>query len=188
MIMVVSLALHLLALAGFMQARHHERARAEPEPMMASILEAPAEPMERLPQIEPRFESVPVALLTPPTLPYEPETISVSTQSAPATPITTAQTDLPPVVESVEYVRPPAPVYPAESSRKRERGTVLLRVLVDSRGRPAQVRVEHSSGYERLDRAARNAVEKALFRPYEVNGVARPAQVLIPIEFTRRAT
>jgi hypothetical protein len=31
-------------------------------------------------------------------------------------------------------------------------------------------------------------VEKALFRPYEVNGVRQAAQVLIPIEFTRRAT
>jgi hypothetical protein len=30
-------------------------------------------------------------------------------------------------------------------------------------------------------------VQKALFRPYEVNGVAQASQVLIPIEFTRRA-
>ena len=30
------------------------------------------------------------------------------------------------------------------------------------------------------------AVQKALFRPYELNGIAQPAQVLIPIEFTRR--
>jgi len=85
-------------------------------------------------------------------------------------------------------VRAPAPVYPSESSRKRERGTVLLRVLVDAAGRPAQVELERSSGYSRLDDAARTAVQKALFRPYEVNGIAQPAQVLIPIEFTRRAT
>jgi TonB family protein len=48
--------------------------------------------------------------------------------------------------------------------------------------------VERSSGYERLDTAAREAVEKFLFRPYEVNGVAQPAQVLIPIGFDRRGT
>jgi periplasmic protein TonB len=63
---------------------------------------------------------------------------------------------------------------------------VLLRVLVDALGRPAQVQLERSSGYARLDEAARAAVQKALFRPYELNGVAQPAQVLIPIEFTRR--
>jgi protein TonB len=79
-------------------------------------------------------------------------------------------------------------VYPSESSRRHERGTVVLRVLVDALGRPAQIQLERSSGYARLDAAARDAVQKALFRPYEVNGVAQPAQVLIPIEFTRRAT
>ena len=65
---------------------------------------------------------------------------------------------------------------------------MLLRVLVDPVGRPAQIQVERSSGYVRLDDAARDAVRKAMFRPHEVNGVAQAAQVLIPIEFTRRAS
>jgi protein TonB len=95
---------------------------------------------------------------------------------------------VPPMVESVEYVRAAPPVYPKESQRRREHGTVVLRVLVDTEGRPAQIRVERSSGFERLDSAAREAVAKFLFRPYEVDGVARPAQVLIPIGFDRRAS
>ena len=60
--------------------------------------------------------------------------------------------------------------------------------LVSSNGRPTQIQVERSSGFERLDSAAREAVEKALFHPHEINGVAQPAQVLIPIEFARRAS
>jgi protein TonB len=60
--------------------------------------------------------------------------------------------------------------------------------MVDTSGRPAQIQVERSSGFERLDSAAREAVEKALFHPHEVNGIAQPAQVLIPIEFARRAS
>ena len=95
---------------------------------------------------------------------------------------------VPPMVESVEYVRAAPPVYPKESQRRREHGTVVLRVLVDADGRPAQIRVERSSGFERLDSAAREAVAKFLFRPYEVNGIAQPAQVLIPIGFDRRAS
>jgi protein TonB len=91
------------------------------------------------------------------------------------------------MVESVEYVRAEPPVYPRDSQRRREYGTVVLRVLVDSLGRPAQIDVEHSSGHARLDAAARAAVEKFLFRPYEVNGIAQPAQVLIPIGFDRRS-
>ena len=54
-------------------------------------------------------------------------------------------------------------------------------------GRPAQIQIERSSGFARLDDAARDAVEKALFRPHVVNGIAQPAQVLIPIEFARRS-
>jgi protein TonB len=123
-----------------------------------------------------------------------PQEVSYETESITAPPVTTtaisdapATAIAPPVVESVEYVRAPAPVYPSESNRRRERGTVVLRVLVDALGRPADVRVEQSSGFTRLDDAARTAVTKALFRPHEVNGIAHPAQVLIPIEFTRRS-
>ena len=92
------------------------------------------------------------------------------------------------MIEIVDYVRAPPPVTRSESQRRREYGTVVLRVLVDALGRPAQIQVERSSGYRALDIAAREAVEKFLFRPYEVNGIAQPAQVLIPIEFTRRAS
>jgi protein TonB len=55
----------------------------------------------------------------------------------------------------MEYLRAPAPVYPSESSRRRERGTVLLRVLVDAQGRPARIQLERSSAFSRLDGAAR---------------------------------
>jgi protein TonB len=92
------------------------------------------------------------------------------------------------MIDSVEYVQAPPPVYPRESQRKREHGTVVLRVLVDTLGRPAQIQIERSSGHARLDTAARDAVAKFLFRPYEVDGVAKPAQVLIPIGFEPRAS
>ncbi len=60
--------------------------------------------------------------------------------------------------------------------------------MVDVLGRPAQIQIERSSGFARLDDAARVAVEKALFHPHVVNGIAQPAQVLIPIEFARRSS
>ena len=63
-------------------------------------------------------------------------------------------------------MRAPAPVYPRESNRKRERGTVVLRVLVDALGRPAQIQIERSSGYSTASTAPRaTRSEKALFRP-----------------------
>ena len=48
----------------------------------------------------------------------------------------------------------------------------------------ARVDVEQSSGFARLDAAARAAVERALFKPYVENGVPRMALAMIPIEFT----
>ena len=183
-----TLAVHVIALAAFMTAQHVGRIFSEPEPMTVSLIETATAPQETPRDYAPPMPDVTYMLSPPPDAVVETESIT------PTPVITAAIADpgpsiaAPPVVESVEYVRAPSPVYPNESSRRRERGTVVLRVLVDALGRPAEIQLERSSGYSRLDDAARAAVQKALFRPYEVNGIARPAQVLIPIEFTRRAT
>jgi protein TonB len=86
-------------------------------------------------------------------------------------------------VESIEYVRPPQPRYPPLSRRLKEQGVVVLKVLVNERGEAQHIEVEHSSGHERLDRAAVEAVAAATFRPLLENGVPRAMLVLIPIEF-----
>jgi periplasmic protein TonB len=183
--MAATVALHVIAASLFMSLRTEARTKVEPEPIMATMLDAPRVEEEVQRVSAPPLESVVYALPTPPELNFENEVVAPQVTSSAITPSAPAA---PPMVETVEYVRAPAPVYPSESNRKRERGTVLLRVLVDSRGLPAQIQVERSSGYSRLDSAAREAVEKAVFRPYEVGGIAQPAQVLIPIEFTRRAS
>jgi protein TonB len=183
----ITLALHAAVALAFVSMKHSARSAPAPAPIVASILEAP-EPAEQLPPMTPP----PMAQIS-----YALPALDVPTiETESITPLPAVTTDaiapvgavVPPMVESVQYVRQPAPVYPSESKRRRERGTVLLRVLVDPAGRPAQIQVERSSGFERLDLAAREAVEKALFRPHEVNGVPQAAQVLIPIEFMRRAS
>ncbi len=55
------------------------------------------------------------------------------------------------------------PAYPATSRRLGEEGTVRLRVLVDERGRPKDVDVVNSSGFDRLDQAAIDAVKRWRF-------------------------
>jgi protein TonB len=177
---------HVLAIAGFMTAQQLRQVPVQAEPMEVSLVETPAA-AEHPPEYTPPPQEIQYALPMPSEVSYEVETITPPPveNSAIAQPVANIVV-APPVIESVEYVRAPAPVYPSESNRRRERGTVLLRVLVDATGHPADVRVERSSGFVRLDDAARTAVAKALFRPHEVNGVRQPAQVLIPIEFTRR--
>jgi protein TonB len=182
--MAGTIAVHLLVGFGLLSMRHNAQLQADPEPIMATMMEASTAEAEPPRDLTPPPANVVYSLTVPQELSFEseaaPEVISAAISTE------TPQFTAPPMVESVEYVRAPAPVYPAESKRKRERGTCVLRVMVDSTGRPAQIQVERSSGYDRLDSAAREAVEKALFHPYEVNGIAKPAQVLIPIEFTRR--
>jgi periplasmic protein TonB len=183
--LVATIAIHVIALGAFMQVQMSERVKIDPPPIIASLIEAPAEQEETPPQYTPPPLDVVYSLPTPQEITIEAETITLPP------PITSAissntSTAAPPMVDSVEYVRAPPPVYPRESQRKREHGTVVLRVLVDTLGRPAQIQVEHSSGHELLDTAARDAVAKFLFRPYEVDGIAKPAQVLIPIGFEPR--
>jgi protein TonB len=185
--MAATIGLHVVAAAAFMSARYDNPVKAEANPIIAVMMDAPQAQAEAPPEYVPPPVNVIYALPVPQELSFESDAIApeiVSTSIAPMQP----QTVAPPLVEEIDYVRAPAPVYPRESTRKRERGTVLLRVLVDAFGHPAQIQIERSSGFDRLDNAARDAVRKALFRPHEVNGVAQPAQVLIPIEFTSRAT
>ncbi len=184
----ITVGLHVAIVLGFLSLRHVARVETPPQPIVATIIDAPQSHEEAPPMMPPPLMQVVYTLPVPDQVAFETESITVPqvTTNAIAQPV--SQAVVPPMVESVEYVRPPAPVYPRESNRRHESGTVVLRVLVDPAGRPAQIQIERSSGHARLDVAAREAVEKALFRPHEVNGVAQTAQVLIPIEFTRRAS
>jgi protein TonB len=184
----ITIALHVVFALVFMQAQGRKQVPEQAVPIMASLLEE-APPAEQPP---PNYSPPPMSVNY--SLPA-PEPVVVDTDLTPTSAITTtamsdapASTATPPMVDNVEYLRAAPPVYPKESQRRHEHGTVLLRVLVDAAGRPTQILVERSSGFERLDNAARDAVAKFLFRPYEVNGVAQPAQVLIPIGFDRRAS
>jgi periplasmic protein TonB len=184
----ITIALHVVFALVFMrmQARHH--VEEQTAPIMASLIDEAPPAEEPPPNYTPPPMNVTYSVPTPE--PVIMDTEIVTTTAITATPMSDAppSSAAPPMVESVEYVRAAPPVYPRESQRRREHGTVLLRVLVDAAGRPAQIQVERSSGFERLDKAASDAVAKFLFRPYEVNGIAQPAQVLIPIGFDRHAS
>jgi protein TonB len=184
----ITLGVHAVAALGFLSIRHIAKSEAAP-PMMATLIEE-VRSAEQAPPVPPPTTEVVYTLQAPEQISFETEAVSAPTVAAVAisSPTPQAVAVAAPFVESVEYLRAPAPVYPRESNRRHERGTVILRVLVDPSGRPAQIEIERSSGYDRLDVAAREAVQKAMFRPYEVNGVRQAAQVLIPIEFTRRDT
>lgn len=79
--------------------------------------------------------------------------------------------------------RPDGPHYPRLSVQRDEEGTVIVRALVRSRGRPDRVRVWRTSGYPRLDEAAVEAVRRWDFVPMRRGGTAVAAWVEVPVRF-----
>ena len=59
----------------------------------------------------------------------------------------------------------PRPPYPTISQENGEEGTVVLKIMVSPEGKVTNVGVAKSSGFARLDRAARNAGKSGRFQP-----------------------
>jgi protein TonB len=81
------------------------------------------------------------------------------------------------------YLHNPAPLYPALSKRNRETGTVFLLVNVNPEGNATSVTLHQSSGYDRLDQAAIQAVTRWRFVPGMRGQSAISATVIVPISF-----
>ncbi|MFC5476431.1 energy transducer TonB [Paraherbaspirillum soli] len=105
-----------------------------------------------------------------------------------ATPIAAAPeaaTPSPPrtITSGVEYIQAPDVKYPTVAKRMGEEGKALIRVLINEKGRAERVEVQKSSGSSRLDDAAKQAVMRALFKPYMEDGKAIPVFAIVPINF-----
>ena len=154
----------------------------EPEPQLESMIQPP------LPDLPPPVFPVE----QPPPQPPKPKPPPPKPRPAQAAPIENVPQTAPPAqpaaprtvaASQVAYLDPPNPIYPARAKRAGQKGTVVLRVLIDVTGRPAQVSVQRSSGHEALDEAALSAVRAARFRPYAEGGMAQTVWVLVPINF-----
>ncbi|PVE07265.1 energy transducer TonB [Limnohabitans sp. Rim28] len=76
------------------------------------------------------------------------------------------------------------PEYPSASRRLEEEGTVALRFLVGVDGKVLQSEIEKSSGFKRLDEAARLGLSKCQFRPALLDG--KPEQAWASMKYTWR--
>lgn len=113
------------------------------------------------------------------TVAPQPEPRPVESRPAPPAPaaIVAARFD-------ADYLQNPKPIYPAMSRRQGEEGKVVLRVRVSSQGASLSVEIKLSSGYARLDEAARAAVEKWRFVPARLGNETVESSVLVPLNFT----
>lgn len=81
------------------------------------------------------------------------------------------------------YLNNPKPAYPSVSKRMGEQGKVVMRVLVGADGVPQKVELKTSSGFDRLDRQALEAVQQWRFVPGKRNGVPEAMWNLVPLAF-----
>lgn len=150
--------------------------------LIADAPSAPAAPAPAPPTPKtttPPLPSTPTAVPTPQSISAPPP---LPTPAAPAAPATSAP------VRVGASMAPggscPKPPYPAASRRLEEEGTVSLRFLIDTDGHVLQSEVLKTSGYVRLDEAARTALSKCQFRPGSVDG--KPEQSWAHIQYQWR--
>lgn len=142
-------------------------------------------PVERKPVLRPQPAPKPQTLAA---ASEAPATVALPVaKEAPTAPAAPAAAAAPAAVSQprfdADYLRNPAPAYPALSRRMGEEGKVVLRVYVEPDGRPGQIEIKDSSGSSRLDQAAADAVRRWQFVPARRAGETVGAWVLVPIVF-----
>lgn len=186
-------ALHALALlVAFGMATHPEMAR----PLQAltvrmlDIAPTPAkvEPPKPPPSPPRKASHAPPPIMTAASTAAAPPSFIVAPQPEPRPVEAPLAPPAPPVIVAArfdaDYLQNPKPVYPAMSRRQGEEGKVVLRVRVSTQGAALSVEMKQSSGFTRLDEAARAAVEKWRFVPARQGNEAVESSVLVPLNFT----
>ena len=178
-----------------------------PPVVQALLLEEKRPELQPLPPAAPRPPATPAAPKMPPAAyvpPADTPVVSapnaIAAVSATAPPSTATTSPAPTATAAPAAVpRSSAPVrttagvniaqcdkpeYPRASRGLEEEGTVALRFLVGPDGKVLQSEVEKSSGFKRLDEAARAGLSKCQFRPATVDG--KPEQAWTTIRYVWR--
>lgn len=206
--LLLVLALHAAALAFAIAPKAQVQPQSIEPPILSGILlpapeltkpmQTPTEqprkkpvdkPVEK-PKVTPKPPPLPkgpaseraVQAPKPETAPAKAETTSVDQQVQAKPSEVTPQLQLPSI--DAAGIHNQAPVYPKLSRKRKEQGTVLLLLLVNHDGQVADIKIRHSSGFDRLDQAAVQAVKKWQFTPAKQDGKAIDYWYEMPINFS----
>lgn len=191
-----TVVLHAAAVAALLQLDAVRRPLLEAVPLMVHLVTPPPAPPEVIPP-----KPLPVARRPLPPRPLEPPPMLAVETPAPdaaavappppqpepapavALPAPPAPPRIVPPSFDAAYLRNPPPEYPLASKRRGEQGRVMLHVHVTADGAADRVEVRTSSGHERLDRAALEAVRHWRFVPARQGDQPVAAWVLVPLVF-----
>ncbi|WP_395823417.1 energy transducer TonB [Collimonas sp.] len=149
-------------------------------PKTVAVVKKSVTPPRPIPVVNNTPSETAISVPTPPQAPQSEEPVAAA-HPAPAPVAAVAQPRT--ITSGVEYIQPPDVKYPAVSKRMGEEGKSIIRVLINDKGLAERAEVQKSSGSSRLDEAARQAVMRALFKPYMEDGKALPVFAIVPINF-----
>ena len=182
--------LHALLLWAIQSGLAQRFVKVVKGPVQAMLLEE-VQPVLPPPPPPPPVKPPPAAVPPPPT--YVPPVVVPVNAQPPANAIAAVSNKpqpeaVPSAVPVAVVAQPPAPLvrtaaviaaancekpeYPSASRRFEEEGTVTLKFLVGTDGKVKESALEKSSGFKRLDDAARLGLAKCLFKPGTENGHA----------------
>ena len=192
---------HAVAIYALLQMRQHAQRVQETRLSVVNLTPPPPPPAAETPPPPPSAPQVvappplvhvpvppaPIATAVEPTPVRAPAITvigpapTVSSPPAPTAPSTVQGGDL-----AAQMVSGKPPRYPIESRRKREQGTVLLSLTLSTDGTVESVAIAQSSGFSRLDSAARDAVRTWRWKPTIREGQPVKVRGVVEIPFVLR--
>lgn len=187
----------MLLSLGIMQPRSsHEQRLSVFDVQPATAEPAPPPPPEPAQEVAPQSPLPPRPTAVQPAIKLSTNAPAIAAQPSPQ-PAVAVEIAAPPAEKSPAPPAPvtapdfsavqlnnPGPKYPFQARRNKQEGVVLLKVLVTPGGRAGEVRLEQSSGFQTLDRAAMKTVRRWRFVPASQAGKAVAAWVVVPIGFS----
>jgi protein TonB len=168
---------------------------------LQSLTPPPPKPTPPVPRVKPKMQPHPTPKPTPVPLPEAaaPSPVAPAAATEPTPPAAPAPA-VPPAAAAPAIGRPTMeiaaprnvphldcniarPDYPAISKRRGETGTAYVRFVVGLTGSLENIELKKSSGYDRLDEAALDAVRASSCKPYLENGTPVRAAYTQPYQF-----
>ncbi|MDI1294890.1 MAG: energy transducer TonB [bacterium] len=203
LVLAVILILHAVLIVAVMQVRHHVQMMKEAKLTVVNLTPPAPPPAADTPPPPP---STPQVVAPPPIVqtPVPPVQVVQTTPDPVPAPMTAATVVAAPT-PSAAPAAPPAPPsmiqggdlstqmvsgkpprYPVESRRKREQGTVVLTLTLGLDGAVDSIAISQSSGFTRLDNAARDAVKGWRWKPTIRGGQPVRVKGVVEIPFVLR--
>lgn len=196
------LMLHAVAIGALVQVRNHVQRVEEAKLTVVNL--SPPPPPPPAAQAPPPPPSTPQVVAPPPIVQTPAPPVPVQTTpdpvpvpaavpvavSVPGPPAPVAPPVAPGIVQAgdlgAQMVAGKPPRYPVESRRKREQGTVVLTLILGLDGAVESISVSQSSGFSRLDNAARDAVKNWRWKPILRSGQPVRVKGVVEIPFILR--